>query len=56
MVVTIEPGIYIPAGAAVDRAYWDLGIRVEDTYVVTADGCVPLAEYPQLPVPASATR
>jgi Xaa-Pro aminopeptidase len=48
MVVTIEPGIYIPAGAAVDRAYWDLGIRVEDTYLVTKDGGVPLAELPEV--------
>ena len=56
MVVTLEPGIYVPAGAAVDRAYWNLGVRIEDTYVVTADGCEPLVEYPQLPVPATATR
>jgi hypothetical protein len=38
MVITIEPGVYIPAGADIDRAYWDLGARVEDTYLVTADG------------------
>lgn len=56
MVVTLEPGIYVPAGAAVDRAYWDLGVRIEDTYVVTAAGCEPLVEYPQLPVPATVTR
>ena len=48
MVVTIEPGIYIPAGSPVDRAYWDLGIRVEDTYLVTKDGGVPLAELPEV--------
>jgi Xaa-Pro aminopeptidase len=56
MVVTLEPGIYVPAGAAVDRAYWNLGVRIEDTYVVTADGCEPLVEYPQLPVAGTATR
>jgi len=38
MVITLEPGIYIPAGAKVDPAYWDLGVRIEDTYLVTADG------------------
>lgn len=38
MVITIEPGVYIPAGAKIDRAYWDLGARVEDTYLVTQDG------------------
>ena len=38
MVITLEPGIYIPAKAKVDPAYWDLGVRIEDTYLVTADG------------------
>ncbi|MCX6556264.1 MAG: Xaa-Pro peptidase family protein [Candidatus Aminicenantes bacterium] len=38
MVITLEPGIYIPHGAAVDPAYWDLGVRIEDTYRVTAAG------------------
>lgn len=38
MVITLEPGIYIPAGAKVDPAYWDLGVRIEDTYLVTAAG------------------
>ena len=38
MVITLEPGIYIPQGASVDPVYWDLGVRVEDTYLVTAGG------------------
>jgi Xaa-Pro aminopeptidase len=38
MVITLEPGIYIPHGGAVDPAYRDLGVRIEDTYRVTADG------------------
>jgi len=38
MVLTLEPGIYIPAGAKVDPTYWDLGVRIEDTYLVTAAG------------------
>ena len=38
MVITLEPGIYIPAGAKADPAYWDLGVRIEDTYRVTPDG------------------
>ena len=48
MTVTIEPGIYIPAGSEIDRAYWNLGIRVEDTYLVTPAGGVPLAELPEV--------
>lgn len=38
MVITLEPGVYIPRGAKIDPAYWDLGVRVEDTYCVTTDG------------------
>jgi hypothetical protein len=38
MVITLEPGIYIPAGAEADPAYWDLGVRIEDTYRVTGTG------------------
>lgn len=38
MMITLEPGIYIPRGAKVDPAYWDLGVRIEDTYRVTAEG------------------
>lgn len=48
-VITIEPGIYVPRGAAVGAEYGDLGVRLEDTYVVTATGCEPLASYPDLP-------
>jgi Xaa-Pro aminopeptidase len=48
MAVTIEPGIYIPAGSDAERAFWNLGIRVEDTYLVTPEGGVPLAELPEV--------
>ncbi len=37
-VITIEPGIYIPEGANVDRKYWNIGIRIEDDVLVTKDG------------------
>lgn len=48
-VFTIEPGIYIPRGARVDPKYWDLGVRVEDTYLVTPDGCEELTHFPKIP-------
>jgi Xaa-Pro aminopeptidase len=39
MVFTIEPGIYIPAGTAgVDPKWWNIGVRIEDTILVTPDG------------------
>jgi len=48
MVVTIEPGIYIPSGSDLDRRYWNLGVRVEDTCLVTPSGGVPLADLPEV--------
>jgi len=38
MVITVEPGIYIPEGAEVDEKYWHIGIRIEDDVLVTDDG------------------
>ena len=38
MVLTVEPGIYIPSSAtAVDKTWRGMGIRVEDNVVVTRD-------------------
>ncbi len=40
MVMTVEPGIYIPAGIrGVPKRFWNCGIRIEDDVVVTATGC-----------------
>jgi len=39
MVLTVEPGIYIGGNApGVDRKWWNIGIRIEDTVLVTKDG------------------
>jgi Xaa-Pro aminopeptidase len=39
MVFTIEPGIYIPANTqGVDPKWWNIGVRIEDTILVTKTG------------------
>lgn len=38
MVVTIEPGIYVRPSEGVPEAFWNIGIRIEDDIVITADG------------------
>ena len=45
MVMTIEPGIYIPAQTrGVHRKWWDIGIRIEDDGLVTRQGCEVLTD------------
>jgi Xaa-Pro aminopeptidase len=38
MVLTVEPGLYIPAGIRGARRWWNIGVRIEDDLVVTKDG------------------
>ena len=38
MVVTMEPGIYIPDGSNCDERWWGIGIRIEDDILVTKTG------------------
>jgi Xaa-Pro aminopeptidase len=39
MVLTVEPGLYIPAGSrGISRKWWGIGIRIEDDVLVTKDG------------------
>ena len=34
MVITIEPGIYVPDDANCDKKWWGIGVRIEDDYVI----------------------
>lgn len=38
MVLTVEPGLYIPAEEGIDPKWWHIGIRIEDDVLVTATG------------------
>lgn len=38
MVVTMEPGIYIPEGSPCDEKWWGIAIRIEDDILVTKKG------------------
>jgi Xaa-Pro aminopeptidase len=38
MILTDEPGIYIPEGSPCDKKYWNIGVRIEDDVLITADG------------------
>lgn len=38
MVITIEPGIYIPENANCDKRWWGIAVRIEDDFLITADG------------------
>jgi Xaa-Pro aminopeptidase len=38
MVVTVEPGAYVRPGKSVPKAFWNIGIRIEDDVVVTPGG------------------
>jgi Xaa-Pro aminopeptidase len=38
MILTDEPGIYIAEGSPCDKKYWNIGARIEDDVLITADG------------------
>ncbi len=38
MVLTVEPGAYIRPAANVPEAFWNIGVRIEDDVLVTAEG------------------
>ncbi|RPG65415.1 MAG: aminopeptidase P family protein [Flavobacteriaceae bacterium TMED42] len=43
MVITIEPGIYIPENSPCDPKWWNIGIRIEDDVLVTSEGPINLS-------------
>jgi Xaa-Pro aminopeptidase len=43
MVITVEPGIYIPFGSPCDEKWWGIAVRIEDDILVTKDGPVILS-------------
>jgi Xaa-Pro aminopeptidase len=40
MIITVEPGIYIPDGSSCDEKWWGIAVRIEDCILVTKDGPV----------------
>lgn len=43
MCITVEPGIYIPAGSPCDKKWWNIGVRIEDDVQVGKDGGILLS-------------
>ncbi len=39
MLLTVEPGLYIAEGSDCDERWWNIGVRIEDDVLVTAEGC-----------------
>lgn len=39
MVLTVEPGLYLPAGSkGLAKKWWNIGVRIEDDVLVTKGG------------------
>ncbi len=45
-VITVEPGVYIPASGRSDvpKEFWGLGVRIEDDILITEGGLEILSE------------
>jgi len=44
IVLTVEPGIYIPEGSPCDEKWWGIAVRIEDDIVVTSEGPLNLSK------------
>lgn len=38
MVISVEPGIYIPENSKCDPKWWNIAVRIEDNVLITKDG------------------
>jgi Xaa-Pro aminopeptidase len=45
MVITVEPGIYIPENSPTDKKWWNIAIRIEDNILITEDKIENLSEF-----------
>ena len=45
MIITVEPGIYIPEGSDCDSKWWSIGVRIEDDILITKSGNENLSKY-----------
>lgn len=43
-VITVEPGIYIPANSNCDKKWWNIGVRIEDDILILKEGYENLSE------------
>jgi Xaa-Pro aminopeptidase len=39
MVITVEPGIYIPEGSPCDKKWWNIAVRIEDDVIIGRNSC-----------------
>jgi Xaa-Pro aminopeptidase len=44
VVITVEPGIYIPENSPCDERWWGIAVRIEDDILITEDGYKNLSE------------
>lgn len=44
MVITIEPGIYIPEGSPAEQKWWNIPVRIEDDFIIRKNGCEILSD------------
>jgi len=44
MVLTIEPGLYIPSGSDCEKKWWEIAVRIEDDLLVIKEGHLNLTD------------